>query len=87
MPPWSLPEFALNSPEFITACRKRLLDAAIDHRRFELDELGLATASNDLNLAAGIIPAQHAKGHNWQQSKALTTNTTGHGRRATKRDR
>ena len=59
----SLPESALNSPEFITAHRKRPLGAAIDRRRFELDELDIAVASHDLSLAAGILPARQAKGH------------------------
>ena len=62
-PPRSLPESALNSPEFITAHRKRPLDAAIDRRRFELDELDIAVASHDLSLAAGILPVWQAKGH------------------------
>ena len=62
-PPRSLPESALNSPEFITAHRKRPLDAAIDRRRFELDELDIVVASHDLSLAAGILPTRQAKGH------------------------
>jgi hypothetical protein len=62
-PPWSLPESALNSSEFITAHRKRPLDAAIDRCRFELDELDIAVASHDLSLDAGILPVRQAKGH------------------------
>ena len=62
-PPRSLPESVLNSPEFITAHRKRPLDAAIDRRRFELDELDVVVASHDLSLAAGILPTRQAKGH------------------------
>ncbi|KAE8809138.1 hypothetical protein D1007_14316 [Hordeum vulgare] len=62
-PPWSLPESSLNSSEFITTHRKRALDAAIDHRRFELDELDLAVAFHDLSLAIGILPTQPTKGH------------------------
>ena len=58
-PPWSLPEFALNSQKFITALR-RPLDGAINRRRFELDELDIAVASHDLSLAAGILSARLA---------------------------
>ncbi|KAE8786931.1 hypothetical protein D1007_39179 [Hordeum vulgare] len=61
--PRSLLESALNSPEFITARRKRPLDAAIDCHQFELDELDLAVASHDLSLAARILPPQPAQGH------------------------
>ena len=57
-PPRSLPESALNSPEFITAHRKRPPDAAIDRRRFELDEPDIVVASHDLSLAAEILPAR-----------------------------
>ena len=62
-PPRSLPESAINLSEFITSCRKRPLDAAIDRRQFELDEFNLVVASHDLGLAAGILPARQAKGH------------------------
>ena len=69
-PPRSLPESALNSPEFITAHQKRPLDAAIDRRRFELDELDIAVASHDLSLAVGILPTRQAKGHDSAGNRA-----------------
>ena len=55
MLPRSLPESALNLPEFITAHWKRTLDGAIDRRRFELDKLDIAVASHDLSLAVEIL--------------------------------
>ena len=69
-PPRSLPESALNSPELITAHRKRPLDAAIARRRFELDELDIVVASHDLSLAAGILPTRQAKGHDSAGNRA-----------------
>ncbi|KAE8798902.1 hypothetical protein D1007_25742 [Hordeum vulgare] len=67
------------------------MDAAIDRRRFELDELGLAVASHDLSLAAGILQAQPTKGNDSADMAGNRARqcrwATGHGQSATRRGR
>ncbi|KAE8819984.1 hypothetical protein D1007_02165 [Hordeum vulgare] len=55
------------------------MDAAIDRRRFELDELDLVVASHYLSLATGILLARPAKGHD---STDAAGNKAGQCRRA-----